>query len=183
MSSNPHLYFLTRTLRKNMFNPITMQSAVRGGGGGSFHRPDPKTLKPYNFTRRYRLEDINTVLYHDFAPEYHMHLHSPWIKNGKEGVFILFCFCLIVVAPTWMIAAKLQMMAGAQLYPAVRPGKDHEHMAPALIKHMKENNYEDGRDFLGRRNAQFYKNFNRQETAFEFTPTNVKLLKTHGFTF
>jgi hypothetical protein len=46
------------------------------GGGGHWHRPDPIGTKPYVHTRRIRLEDINTTLYHDFAPEYHMHLHS-----------------------------------------------------------------------------------------------------------
>jgi hypothetical protein len=47
-------------------------AATRGG----FHGPDPKPYKEYKYTRRYHLEDINTVWYHDYAPEYHMHLHS-----------------------------------------------------------------------------------------------------------
>lgn len=53
-----------------------MALAVRGGGGGHFHRPDPKVPKLYEHTRLIHLEDINTILYHDFSPEYHMHLHS-----------------------------------------------------------------------------------------------------------
>ncbi len=56
-----------------------MLNAVRGGGGGHFHRPDPKLGTPYEQTRIVQLEDINTVLYHDFSPEYHMHMHSAWI--------------------------------------------------------------------------------------------------------
>ena len=142
MSSNPHLYLLTRTLRRNPMVCQALYTSLRGGGGGHFHRPDPKTPKPYNFTRRYRLEDINTVLYHDFAPEYHMHLHSPWIQNGKQGVTLLFLYFLLVICPMFMIGMKLHKMAGAQLYFAVRPGKDHEHMAPRLIRHLKENNFE-----------------------------------------
>lgn len=79
MSGNPHMYLLTRAMRsKPLFGNAIFQ-ATRGGGGGHFHRPDPKVPKPYSFTRRYKLEDINTVLYHDFSPEYHMHLHSAFI--------------------------------------------------------------------------------------------------------
>ena len=53
------------------------QSAVMATmRGGHFHRPDPKPYKLYKYTRRYHLEDINSVLYSDFAPEFHMHLHS-----------------------------------------------------------------------------------------------------------
>lgn len=107
MSSNPHLYFLTRTLRKNIIGSNMVQTAVRGGGGGHFHRPDPRPLELYTYTRRYRLEDINTVLYHDFAPEYHMHLHSPWIKNAKEGCALLFLYFCLVLAPGWALAFKL----------------------------------------------------------------------------
>lgn len=153
MTSNPHLYLLTKSLRKNVIQSTSMSLALRGGGGGHFHRPDPKLPEPYKFTRRYRLEDINTVLYHDYAPEYHLHLHSPFIRNGKEGVFLLFAYFLLVIAPAWAICFSLQKMAGSQLYPSVRPGKDHEHMAPALIKYMKSHNFEDSTDFLGRRNA------------------------------
>ena len=83
----------------------------------------------------------------------------------------------------WYIAQKLHRMAGSQLYPAVRPGKDHEHMAPALLKHLKSHNYEDTGDFLGRRNAQFYKNFTRQEMSMEFKPKTLKQFEKHGFQF
>ena len=82
------MYLLTRSLRSKRFLEQSVKLATRGGGGGHFHRPDPKVPEPYKFTRRYRLEDINTTLYHDFAPEYHMHLHSPFIKNAKEGVLL-----------------------------------------------------------------------------------------------
>jgi len=53
-------------------------AAVRGGGG-SWHRPDPKPYGLYKYTRRYHLEDINSILYSDVAPEFHMHLHSMWV--------------------------------------------------------------------------------------------------------
>ena len=46
--------------------------ATRGG----FHKPDPKPYPLYKDTRRHHLEDINTVLYSDIGPEFHMHLHS-----------------------------------------------------------------------------------------------------------
>ena len=47
--------------------------ATRSGG---FHKPDPKLTPEYVHTRKIDLVDINTIIYHDFAPEYHMHLHS-----------------------------------------------------------------------------------------------------------
>lgn len=78
MTGNPHLFMLAKTLRSRTSINATAQMAlaVRGGGGGHFHRPDPKIPKPYEHTRLIHLEDINTILYHDFSPEYHMHLHS-----------------------------------------------------------------------------------------------------------
>jgi hypothetical protein len=42
-----------------------------------------------------------------------------------------------------MLAFTINKYMGARLVPAVRPGKDHEHMAPALVEHLKTNNYED----------------------------------------
>ena len=46
--------------------------AVRGG----FHKPDPLPYAEYKNTRKLHLEDVNTVLYSDIGPEFHMHLHS-----------------------------------------------------------------------------------------------------------
>ena len=183
MSSNPHLYLLTRTLRKNPLNQIAFLNAIRGGGGGSFHRPDPPLPKPYNYSRRYRLEDVNTVLYHDFAPEYHMHLHSPWIKNTKEGIALALAYFFLIIVPGWLVARKLMEISGSQLYFAVRPGKDHDHMAPKLVRHLKDHNYENATDFLGRRNAQFYKNATRQEMGPDFKPKSLRALELHGFKF
>jgi len=48
-------------------------SATRGGG---FHKPDPLPYPWYKDTRRVHLEDVNTVLYSDIGPEFHLHLHS-----------------------------------------------------------------------------------------------------------
>ena len=42
---------------------------------------------------------------------------------------------------------------GSMLYPCVRPGPDHAHMAPKIIGHLKANNYEDKPDKFGRKNA------------------------------
>lgn len=79
MSGNPHLFILTKALRSRSLAVSHLAKATRGGGGGHFHRPDPKLPPLYEHTRLVHLEDINTILYHDFSPEYHMHLHSPFI--------------------------------------------------------------------------------------------------------
>ena len=49
------------------------------------------------------------------------------------------------------------------MFPAVRPGPDHAHMAPKILGHLKANNYEAKPDKFGRKNAMFYRNFFRQE--------------------
>ena len=69
------------------------------------------------------------------------------------------------------------------LYPAVRPGPDHAHMAPRLLNHLKENNYENKDDLFGRRNGQFYRNWCRQDMAYEMKPDFVRAFNNHGFKF
>lgn len=140
--------------------PIQKQAFIAATRGG-FHGPDPKPYPEYKFTRRYHLEDINTVLYHDYAPEYHMHLHSIQIKNSKEGCFLIGMYFMLIIMPCWLTVRWLHKLAGSMLYPSVRPGPDHAHMAPRLINHLKENNFENSKDLFGRQNASFYKNFCR----------------------
>ena len=53
-------------------NARFMPMAVRG----AFHKPDPLPYAEYKNTRKLHLEDVNTVLYSDIGPEFHMHLHS-----------------------------------------------------------------------------------------------------------
>jgi hypothetical protein len=69
------------------------------------------------------------------------------------------------------------------MFPAVRPGKDHDHMAPKLLNHLKTHNFENTPDFLGRRTAFFYKNPSRQEMSLEMKPHAVLNLEKHGFKF
>jgi len=47
------------------------------------------------------------------------------------------------------------------MYPALRPGSDHAHMAPRLFNHLKENNFDQKPDLLGRKPASFYRNWVR----------------------
>jgi hypothetical protein len=67
--------------------------------------------------------------------------------------------------------------------PSLRPGKDHAHMGGRLINHMKENNYENKQDALGRRTGTFYKNFCRQTMDYDLKPTFMKKIESHGFKF
>ena len=129
-----------------LFSQRSLVAATRGG----FHGPDPKPYAWYKQTRRYHLEDINTVLYADVAPEYHMHLHSIQIKNSKEGCALIVAYFFLLIMPVWLTTRWLHKLAGSMVYPSVRPGPDHAHMAPRLIGHLKENNYENKPDLFGR---------------------------------
>ena len=88
-----------------------------------------------------------------------------------------------VICPLWALATYTHKKAGSNLTPSLRPGKDHAHMAPKLINHLRENNYENGKDFIGRRNGMFYKNYMRQMNEIEFKPSFVRRIENHGFKF
>ena len=62
-------------------------------------------------------------------------------------------YFFLVIAPCWWVGTKVMRWLGTKLYPSVRPGKDHAHMAPRLIEHLKANNFENKPDALGRRTA------------------------------
>ena len=64
---------MTRLMRSRTATASLVQAST---ARGDFHKPDPKPYPLYKYTRRYHLEDINTTLYSDFAPEFYMHLHS-----------------------------------------------------------------------------------------------------------
>ena len=89
----------------------------------------------------------------------------------------------MIIFPCWLVARKAHTDAGAMLYPSVRPGKDHYHMAPRLFQHLKENDYEKLPDVLGRRTPQFYKNTLKGDFTPEMQPDIVRRLNSHGFTF
>lgn len=183
--SNPHLFLLTRALRQRTLvaaNSQSMLSAVRGGGGG-FHKPDPQPWHERPSTRVVALEDTNTILYHDTNPEFHLHLHAMWVQNSKQGWALIWIKVLFFITPCLLLAAYSHSIAGSNLTPSVRPGKDHAHMGPRIIYNLKAKNYEDGEDFLKRRNAMFYRNFCRQVNDFNYKPEFVGLMETHGFKF
>ena len=150
---------------------------------GHFHRPDPKPYKLYKYTRRTHLEDINSVLYSDFAPEFHMHLHSIQIQHSRQGIALLLAYFALIIFPCWLVTRWLQKLGGSMMYPALRPGSDHAHMAPRLFNHLKENNFEHKPDLLGRKPATFYRNWVRQEGQGNLKPDFLIAMQKHGFTF
>ena len=133
------------------------------GGGGSWHRPDPKPYALYKYTRRYHLEDINSVIYGDFAPEFHMHLHSMWLQSSKQTVSLMLIYFLAILLPMWTLGRTLTQEATTNIFPSIRSGEQHAHMLPSLFHHLKEKNCENAPDKFGRMNAMFYKNWTRQE--------------------
>ena len=92
-------------------------------------------------------------------------------------------YFLGIIFPCWLVARKCHSDAGAMMFPCVRPGPDHAHMAPALMHHLIAHNYENVPDRFGRKNAQFYKNYMRQEMGNEYKPALVRKLNQHGFSF
>ena len=133
------------------------------GGGGSWHRPDPKPYPLYKYTRRYHLEDINSVIYGDFAPEFHMHLHSMWLQSSKQTIALMVIYFFAVITPMWLLGRRMTQEATVNLFPSVRSGEGHAHMLPKIYHHLKENNCENAADKFGRMNANFYRNWTRQE--------------------
>ena len=69
-------------------------------------------------------------------------------------------FCLVIF-PVWCYARSLMKNSTAVLIPSIRGGPQHEHMAPKIIAHLKNNNCERQPDKFGRLNAEFYRNWVR----------------------
>ena len=74
----------------------------------------------------------------------------------------MFIYFMLIIFPMWCFGYYFNKISGATINPAVRPGKDHAHMAPRLLDHLKNNDFENKVDFLGRRTGLFYKNYMRQ---------------------
>ena len=140
-----------------------LASPVRGGGG-SWHKPDPKVYTPYKHTRRIRLEDVNLDLYNGNAPEYYLHMHSPHIQSSKQGLLLWLSYIAICIMPGWLFTRWLSQRATANCFPSVR-GTEHPNMFPKLYHHLKSNNYENMPDRFGRHPASFYKNWVRQDLS------------------
>ena len=149
------------------------------GGGGSFHKPDPKPYAPYKHTRKIKLEDINLDLYNGVGPEYYLHMHSAHIQSSKQGLLLWFSYFFIVLMPCWLTARYFCKKSTANCFPSVRGGEDHVHMAPALLNHLRNNNYETMPDRLGRMPASFYRNWVRQEMAGDKKTFTVVQLEKH----
>ena len=124
---------------------------------------------------------MNSAWYSDIGPEFWVHLHSIQIQSGKSGWFLLWVYFFGIICPCWFVAYTSHQKAGSHLFPAVRPGPAHAHMAPAVLNHLKANNCEAAPDKLGRRNAQFYANSTRQEMGAYYKPTLVKKFNWLGF--
>ena len=105
---SPHMYLLMRARAAPMLSaaPSVLRTslATRGGGGGHWARPDPRPYPEYKQTRRYRLEDINTVWYADVAPEFWVHLHSVQIQHSRQGIFLVCVYFFAVILPMWLAA-------------------------------------------------------------------------------
>merc|ERR1719263_1321996 len=121
---------LLRSALRQRQGALASNALLAASRGGGFHKPDPLPYPWYKDTRRVHLEDVNTVLYSDIGPEFHMHLHSIQIQSGKAGWFYIFSYFCLVIFPCWLVARKAHVDAGAMLFPGVRPGPDHQHMAP-----------------------------------------------------
>ena len=91
---------------------------------------------------------------------------------------------MAIILPCWIIARTAHKNAGSHLFPAVRPGPDHAHMAPKLLGHLKANDFESKPDVFGRKSAVFYRNFFRQEMDGKRVKRKlVDQFNKHGFGF
>ena len=62
------------------------------------------------------------MMYHDFAPEFHMHLHSMWVQSSKQGIALLAIYFFAVIAPIWATARWLQKKLGPMIFGSIRAG-------------------------------------------------------------
>ena len=83
-----------------------------------------------------------------------------WIESGKKGLVFGFFWLLCVALPYLSVLIWTQKRMGAALAPAVT-GKNDPDRGPRLLNYLQDpkNNYMRKKDFLGRRDAQFYKNW------------------------
>ena len=86
---------------------------------------------------------------------------------------MLFAYFSAIIFPCWLVARKCHKQAGSMMFPTVRPGPDHAHMAPRMLNHLMANNYEATPDKFGRKPATYYKNFFRQDMTSANKPALV----------
>ena len=92
-----------------------------------------------------------------------MHLHSMWLQSSKQTIALMVIYFFAVITPMWLLGRRMTQEATVNLFPSVRSGEGHAHMLPKIYHHLKENNCENAADKFGRMNANFYRNWTRQE--------------------
>ena len=132
------------------------QALLMAARGGS--KPDAPVPPPYVNRRYLDIKKEGLTLYHGSYPEFYMHLHSMQIESGKKGIAYVILTCLLCFTPYVFVVVWTQYMMGGHLKPTITES-NNAHQLPGLMKHLKANNFEDRKDFLGRRTATFYKNF------------------------
>ncbi len=122
-------------LTARLFRAARMRSAILSTArGGGFHKGDEPLYEYEIRDKRIDLEYVHREFYHDYAPEHLMTYEAMDYPNWKSAFFYSWYKVVTVVLPIVLFLAYICYGLGTQPKYVIRPGPEHEHMGPGLLK-------------------------------------------------
>ena len=117
-------------------------------------------------------------MYHEVAPEYIVNLHSLEYPTLPSAMW-RFGQVILMSIPLFLFGMWVCGKMGSMLGPTARNTPDQAHRMARLLLFMKQGNFSNAPDFLGRNNGAFYKTLHHEDM--ECDSMLIQILRKRGF--